>query len=364
MLGFDGHVKVIDFGIALVKNRQAPVTELGTVKGKPPYMSPEQVKNGAMDRRSDVFSLGVVLHELLTGAPLFDGDSIYAIARAVEHQEIVPPSRVLARELPLGLDATVMNALERDPVRRTPTAAALAEALEQVINIAGDETLEAWADRELAAPRDAHRRWLAAVVHGKDTAPRQVGRPTASVTALGDVPPPVADEPSPARRSHTAAILLVLFVLAMIAGGIVLLTREHEPVIAIDAPIAIVTPDGAPDATEPDAALVPADARAKRVIGIDAGPRTVARDASPARSIDAAQPPPPSDGFGLMTAKHPGDTYLNVVVDGKFLGVTPMFKRKIAAGPHVIELVTPDTNVVVLRREVTVVDRQPFTIQP
>src|SRR5262245_42584576 len=65
MLGFDGHVKVIDFGIALVKNRQAPVTEFGTVKGKPPYMSPEQVKNEAMDRRSDVFSLAVVAWELL-----------------------------------------------------------------------------------------------------------------------------------------------------------------------------------------------------------------------------------------------------------------------------------------------------------
>ena len=85
MLGFDGHVKVIDFGIALVANRQAPVTEFGTVKGKPPYMSPEQVKNEAIDRRSDVFSLGVVLHEMLTAEPLFDGDSIYAIARAVEH---------------------------------------------------------------------------------------------------------------------------------------------------------------------------------------------------------------------------------------------------------------------------------------
>src|SRR5438552_7973591 len=75
MLGYDGHVKVIDFGIALVKNRQAPVTEFGTVKGKPPYMSPEQVKNEPMDRRSDVFSLAVVGWELLTGAHLFDGDS-------------------------------------------------------------------------------------------------------------------------------------------------------------------------------------------------------------------------------------------------------------------------------------------------
>src|SRR5262249_57374499 len=95
MFGFDGHVKVIDFGIALIKNRQAPVTELGTVKGKPPYMSPEQVKNEAMDRRSDVFSLAVVLWEMLTGRGLFEGDSIYAIALAIEHQELVLPSQAL-----------------------------------------------------------------------------------------------------------------------------------------------------------------------------------------------------------------------------------------------------------------------------
>jgi len=198
MLGFDGHVKVIDFGIALVRNRQAPVTELGTLKGKPPYMSPEQVKNEAIDRRSDVFSLAVVLHELLAGRPLFQGDSIYAVARAVEHQPIPPPSRVRGQALPPGLDDVVLGALERDLALRTPTAAALAEELEQVIQAAGGETLEAWAERALAGPREAHRRWLAEVAAGR-AAPRPVGRATGAVTqlppeqaaALGEIAPPV-----------------------------------------------------------------------------------------------------------------------------------------------------------------------------
>ncbi|HZJ63353.1 MAG TPA: serine/threonine-protein kinase, partial [Kofleriaceae bacterium] len=149
MLGFDGHVKVIDFGIALVKNRQAPVTEFGTVKGKPPYMSPEQVANEPMDRRSDIFSLGVVAWEMLAGRQLIEGDSIYHIAIAVQQQPIVPPSRVLGSELPYGLDAAVMNALERDPARRTPTAAEFAEQLEQVIQHGSGETLESWAERTL-----------------------------------------------------------------------------------------------------------------------------------------------------------------------------------------------------------------------
>src|SRR3569623_1678948 len=114
LLGYDGHIKVIDFGIALVKNRQAPVTEFGTVKGKPPYMSPEQVKNEPMDRRSDVYSLAVVAWEMLAGKPLFEGDSIYTIALAVEQQPLVPPSAVLGEALPRGLDAAVMNALDRN----------------------------------------------------------------------------------------------------------------------------------------------------------------------------------------------------------------------------------------------------------
>jgi len=200
MLGFDGHIKVIDFGIALVKNRQSPVTEFGTVKGKPPYMSPEQVKNETIDRRSDVFSLGVVLHELLTGAPLFDGDSIYAIARAVEHQELRAPSLVRGEPLPAGLDAAVMRALTRDPAKRTPSAAALAEELERVITNAGDETLEAWAERELAAPREAHRRWLAGVVLGTE-APHPMGRATGARTAVG----PVQRTPKPAVALAAAA---------------------------------------------------------------------------------------------------------------------------------------------------------------
>ncbi|HEX7836170.1 MAG TPA: serine/threonine-protein kinase, partial [Kofleriaceae bacterium] len=187
LIGFDGHVKVIDFGIALIKGRQAPVTELGTLKGKPPYMSPEQVKNEALDRRSDVFSLAVVLWELLTGRALFEGDSIYAIALAVEHQQIPPPSQVLGAPLPLGLDAVVMNALDRDRSRRTQTAAELAEQLEQVIQTAADETLEAWAARALEEPRTQHRTWLAGIVAGRD-APRPIGRATGAVTALSAQP--------------------------------------------------------------------------------------------------------------------------------------------------------------------------------
>ncbi|MEO8704555.1 MAG: serine/threonine-protein kinase [Kofleriaceae bacterium] len=377
MLGYDGHVKVIDFGIALVKNRQSPVTEFGTVKGKPPYMSPEQVKNEAIDRRSDVFSLAVVLHELLTGDALFDGDSIYAIARAVEHQDIVPPSRVTGAALPAGLDAAVMAALERDLTRRTPSAAALAEALEQVISSAGDETLEAWADRELAQPRAAHRQWLASVVSGHDT-PAPIGRATNSVTALGplaavmSLPQEVIEPPPPVevRRRRVIPVVLAVVLLAGITAGVLYLLRTPEqPVLQVLPPdaasvvVVVVERDAAPDAIaiSIDAALEPPiDARARHV-SIDAPARVV---------VDAAVPRPDAPvavaGTGKLTVRHHPDSpsFLEVRIDGVTIGHTPIYVAKpIGAGPHVLTLVKPGTGEVVFRKDIVIVDGETLAIQ-
>ncbi len=152
MLGHDGRVKVLDFGIALVKGR-ATVTEHGMIKGKPPYMSPEQVRGDALDRRSDVFSIALVAHELLTGEPVFDADSLYAVARAVVEAPIAPPAPRRGEALPVGLADAVMAALRRELDTRTTTAAQLADELERVAGAAGGESLEAWSTRELAAER-------------------------------------------------------------------------------------------------------------------------------------------------------------------------------------------------------------------
>ena len=394
MLGYDGHVKVIDFGIALVKNRQSPVTEFGTVKGKPPYMSPEQIANEAVDRRSDVFSLGVVLHELLAHEPLFDGDSIYAIAIAVQQKEIRLPSVTADMRLPLGLDAVVMNALDRDLDRRTPTAAALAEALDQVIQAAGDETLEAWAERELAVVRDAHRAWLAGVVAGVETAPRP-GRATAQLTQVAGVPtnlPPVATPPLPPEpalsthlpamapddagdappRSSRAPLLIALALVLAVGVGIVALTRHgatppprdaasevpRDAAPPRDAVVILVPVDAASDA--------PADASADAPAG-----RTVPRDAAVHRDAAAAaaaappiDAPPAARGTGYADITNPGGPYLNVVIDGKQAGVTPMFHRKLPAGPHTIELLAPDTGAVVVTRQIAIEDGATAKISP
>jgi eukaryotic-like serine/threonine-protein kinase len=369
MLGYDGHIKVIDFGIALVKNRQAPVTEFGTVKGKPPYMSPEQVKNEPMDRRSDVWALGVVAWELLAGKGLFEGDSIYAVAIAVEQQEIKPPSRALGKPLPTGLDAAVMGALTRDLAHRTPTAAAMSEALEQVFQAAGGETLAAWADRELEAQRVKHREWLASVTAGTSL-PRIASRPTDQPTQVGPVavasvadaaaavlPPGVVAEPSPQTslggnelevapaRNRTALVVLLLALL--IAAGVVYVATSHhdEPkVVAIkdappgssDAPLVVqLSPLDAPP-IEIDAAIV-VDA------GVDAGHTVHRHDAGVMFHPDAQVMIAPPTGSGTVTIRFIGDTYRTVTLDDAPL-TPPIYKLKVAAGRHVVKFFDPKTS--------------------
>ncbi|MHB8872883.1 MAG: serine/threonine protein kinase [Myxococcaceae bacterium] len=128
LVSFDGAVKLTDFGIAKAAGQR--MTSPGMLKGKFAYMSPEQSRGDEVDSRSDVFSLGVVLWELLTGGRLFEGDSDVAVLRAVQQSAIPPPAR-LNPEVSKELDAIVMKALARDLDQRYQTAQELERALAQ-----------------------------------------------------------------------------------------------------------------------------------------------------------------------------------------------------------------------------------------
>ncbi|HEY6178325.1 MAG TPA: serine/threonine-protein kinase, partial [Kofleriaceae bacterium] len=130
-----GHLKVIDFGIAKANVRQLH-TESGRVKGKLGYMSPEAVSGRAFGPVSDVFSAGVVAHELLTAHPLFSAKTDYDTLIRIHEAEIPPPSR-RNPSVPQALDDLVLAALARDPERRLQTAGAFRQGLEYVAEQAG-----------------------------------------------------------------------------------------------------------------------------------------------------------------------------------------------------------------------------------
>jgi eukaryotic-like serine/threonine-protein kinase len=124
LITYDGGVKVLDFGIAKSDARETE-TQAGTVKGKVPYMSPEQCLCEPLDRRSDVYSLGVVLYELTTGQRIHPlGASEYEMIRAIVEGSVTPPS-TLDPTYPKALETIILGCLAKDRHRRYPTARAL-----------------------------------------------------------------------------------------------------------------------------------------------------------------------------------------------------------------------------------------------
>ncbi|MBK6847750.1 MAG: serine/threonine protein kinase [Proteobacteria bacterium] len=129
-ISFDGKVKLLDFGIA--KASTALSSEIGAIKGKIGHMSPEQVRGLPVDSRSDIFSVGVTLHEMLTGERLFKGSSDFQTMDRVRRAEVAPPSRANPR-VPEDLDAVVLRMLDRSAEQRYQTAGEAGEALRQVL---------------------------------------------------------------------------------------------------------------------------------------------------------------------------------------------------------------------------------------
>ena len=127
MIGEDGTVKIVDFGVAKASDRMTE-TRSGTIKGKTAYLSPEQCRVRPVDRRSDVFSLGIVAWELIAQARLFRHDNDFDTMDAILRGRIAPPSE-LVDGVPRAIDAAVLRALERDPAERFATAAEMATAL-------------------------------------------------------------------------------------------------------------------------------------------------------------------------------------------------------------------------------------------
>ena len=131
LISEDGTLKVADFGIAKAAFAGGDLTTTGAVLGTVTYISPEQAKGLEPDARSDLYSMGVVLYELLTGRPPFSGET--QVATAMQHlREEPPPPRSIRGGVPRGLENVILTALAKDPDDRFPSARAMENALAEV----------------------------------------------------------------------------------------------------------------------------------------------------------------------------------------------------------------------------------------
>jgi serine/threonine-protein kinase len=163
LLGKDGSVKVTDFGIARSLDVEHGLTQTGTVVGTGEYLAPEQASGGAVSPATDVYSLGVVLWEMLTGRVPFEGDNFVAVA--LRHvNEAAPDIRDFRADVPARLAAAIDKALQKDPARRFPTMRAFAEELRAcVVAGAGSEgvtqVIPAAVRRREPRTRERKRKW-------------------------------------------------------------------------------------------------------------------------------------------------------------------------------------------------------------
>jgi serine/threonine-protein kinase len=165
ILDREGHAKVADFGIARAGNSQ--MTQAGAIVGTVQYLSPEQAEGHPVDRRSDLYSVGIVLYELLTGRVPFDGEAPISIAIKQINERPVPPGQ-LRPGIPPALEAVVLRALEKDPARRFQSAEEFIAALERARRAPTRQIVmeptpgEPWVDEEEEARRS--RWWVWAIV--------------------------------------------------------------------------------------------------------------------------------------------------------------------------------------------------------
>ncbi len=129
LVSLDGAIKLTDFGIAKGFASGGTGTSSSMLVGKPGYMSPEQVRCEALDRRSDVFCIGILLYEMTTGRRCFYGDSVFAVLNATQRAQYIKPTR-RDPKFPAGLAAIIEKALEADPAQRYDSARQLQHALE------------------------------------------------------------------------------------------------------------------------------------------------------------------------------------------------------------------------------------------
>jgi eukaryotic-like serine/threonine-protein kinase len=240
----DGRVKVTDFGIGkFASATSSDMTRTGQMIGSPAYMSPEQIRGEKVDGRSDLFSLGVVLYELLTGARPFPGESITTLVYQILHTEPRDP-REIRSDLPLTTREVMARLLAKQPDRRPPDAREFIRELRRIEKFQRESEMTR---RAVAAAPAATAASAAA------PPPLPSSRAVTSPAAPADIPPP---PPVPASRKGLERTIFLLAGAAIAVGVVLwLASRKPQPSVPVAAPPAIPTAAPAP-ATEAPAAEV------------------------------------------------------------------------------------------------------------
>ena len=352
MLVQGDRVKITDFGIAHMSTSSG--TLAGTVLGSPRYMAPEQVVGKTVDGRSDLFALGVVLYEMLTGESPFDGDNINTTMYRIVNEAPVPP-KTLTPRIPEAFDYIVAKALAKHPDARYQSAAEMAHDLRNY----QDLTIPPAGITPLYHPITVDRRNLTRDRRAR--ARDSVGEATVIITppdhATPEVAPQISKQQTPApgpnlqalRKANQTRILAVSLIL-LVGFGLTFLQPEKpsapatsslQPatksvaVTAPKSPVAVALPTPIePPALLPEVSLAPETP-------YEPTNKPTAQVSKPKpRAIEPPpKPKPESAPKGNATLSFAVSPWGDIYVDGKKMGASPPLNElRVSAGTHRIEI--------------------------
>jgi serine/threonine protein kinase len=395
LLGYDGNVKVVDFGIAKATSSSTE-TEIGVLKGKVAYMAPEQATGMPIDARADLFPMGIVLWEMLTHKRLMAADSAAITLHKLMNERIPRVSEHVPGIDP-RIDDIVARALEKDPRDRWPSARAFRDALDEVLStsprLVRHEEVSRWMSEMFTETReDTHRQiqtYMASMTaRGSSPPPAlstltqeslrrlQQGSSSQQLLLLGvssgsgsGVVPRASTAPSiapvPATATRRPAFLPILLASLLGIALLVILVLLLRPRPLPDGPVAsnpMMAPVGsvpavtalpavAPPVAPPVTVAPPATAAAPPTPtpAASLAPVAPAIPPTPAAPPTHARPPVDRDpsssnvGGGFLTF----DTYpwTKVSEGGRVLGTTPLVHVALSAGAHVLTLDNPDQGI-------------------
>ncbi len=338
-----GVVKVLDFGVAKVHG--GAETEAGTIKGKTQYMAPEQLLGEALDRRCDVFALGIVLFELATHSRLFKRASDYLAARAIL-EEAIPRADAIDPAVPAALADVIAIALERARDKRYADARELGKAVEAAMaphgGVATADQIAAaladWHGDELSAMRTRQAKVIedARSRAEKTTAPGKVSAdPSRQLTIPRDVM---------RKKRLGVAVAATLFIggtTALLAYSMVRESRTNRRMIAPRPDAIVAVPQNAVPQTEtPDAALATPPE-------IEPAPVPAPVIEKPSRSKASSKPEKSTerttkadDKPGLFSIE--STPYATIYIDGARFDDTPIVGKSLPAGKHTLKAVLKD----------------------
>ncbi|HEX8819818.1 MAG TPA: serine/threonine-protein kinase [Archangium sp.] len=395
LVTYDGVVKVVDFGIAKAATRESH-TVVGQIKGKTAYMSPEQARSQPLDARSDIFSLGIILFELVTRSRLFRHHDPLVAMKAVASDEPIPFAHDYRPEVPEALSHIIARALARDPARRYPTARHFQGALEEWLRsqqpVPGSSELAGYMSQTFATQIQERAQMLKQARSGElsTAGARRVVRGSATGDSMPGSRLPLEETTleQPRRRRSWMPLAGAAVLLLLVGAGAFFALRPGERG-APASPAAAPAPAVLTIETDPPGALIRVDGKeaGRSPLTLDTlelgehkvsatleGRRPAERQvklATPgersmlllalAPELVPPTPPGPLPAPGEPAATEPAarpskrvamgrltlDTvpWTRVFLRGRRLGDTPLIELALPAGQHQLKLVNEEKNI-------------------